>query len=61
MYAPDRDQGLRWMQRAIGLATLCPPAAGAYSVGAVIVVADHFREADSHENRSVSNPLLRSC
>lgn len=37
MYAPDRDQDLRWMQRAIDLAALCPPAAGAYSVGAVIV------------------------
>ncbi|MFD4341773.1 deaminase [Streptomyces anulatus] len=40
MYAPDRAQDLRWMQRAIGLATLCPPAAGAYSVGAVIVGED---------------------
>ncbi|MEU5836385.1 deaminase [Streptomyces diacarni] len=40
MYAPDRDQDLRWMQRAIGLAALCPLAAGAYSVGAVIVGED---------------------
>ncbi|WP_319354441.1 deaminase [Streptomyces sp. ME01-18a] len=37
MYAPDRSQDLRWMQRAIDLALLCPPASGAYSVGAVIV------------------------
>lgn len=57
MHAPDRDQDLRWMQRAIGLATLCPPAAGAYSVGAVIVgedgtelAAGYSREADSHEH-----------
>lgn len=40
MYAPDRDQDLRWIRRAIDLATLCPPATGAYSVGAVIVGAD---------------------
>lgn len=40
MYAPDRDQDLRWIQRAIDLAALCPPAAGAYSVGAVIVGED---------------------
>jgi diaminohydroxyphosphoribosylaminopyrimidine deaminase/5-amino-6-(5-phosphoribosylamino)uracil reductase len=30
----------RWMRRAIDLARLCPPATGAYSVGAVIVDAD---------------------
>ncbi|WP_018636025.1 deaminase [Parafrankia elaeagni] len=29
-----------WMRRAIELARRCPPAAGAYSVGAVIVGAD---------------------
>lgn len=29
----------RWMRRAIDLARLCPPASGAYSVGAVIVDA----------------------
>ncbi|MFF5788574.1 deaminase [Streptomyces sp. NPDC012693] len=53
MYAPDRDEDLRWMQRAIDLAALCPPAAGAYSVGAVIVIEDgtelaagYSREAD---------------
>ncbi|MCL7382186.1 deaminase [Streptomyces sp. 35G-GA-8] len=40
MYAPDRDQDRRWMQRAIDLAALCPPASGAYSVGAVIVGED---------------------
>ncbi|MZF88249.1 deaminase [Streptomyces sp. SID5643] len=40
MYAPDRDQDLRWIQRAIDLAALCPPATGAFSVGAVIVGAD---------------------
>lgn len=33
MYAPDRAQALRWMQRVIILAALCPPATGAYSVG----------------------------
>ncbi|MFD4528391.1 deaminase [Streptomyces sp. NPDC058470] len=40
MYAPGRDQDLRWTQRAIDLAALCPPAVGAYSVGAVIVGKD---------------------
>ncbi|MEU6285048.1 deaminase [Streptomyces sp. NPDC047028] len=57
MYAPDRDQDLRWMQRAIDLAALCPPAAGAYSVGAVIVgedgselAAGYSREADPHDH-----------
>lgn len=57
MYAPDRDQDLRWMQRAIELAALCPPAVGAYSVGAVIVgangnelAAGYSREVDSHEH-----------
>jgi diaminohydroxyphosphoribosylaminopyrimidine deaminase/5-amino-6-(5-phosphoribosylamino)uracil reductase len=34
------EQDLRWMQRAIDLSTQCPPAEGAYSVGAVIVGAD---------------------
>ncbi|AXU16819.1 deaminase [Streptomyces clavuligerus] len=53
MYEPGRDQDLRWMQHAIGLAALCPPAAGAYSVGAVIVgeggaelATGYSREAD---------------
>ncbi|MGW5003133.1 deaminase [Streptomyces hydrogenans] len=57
MYAPDRDEDLRWMRRAIGLAALCPPAAGAYSVGAVIVAEDgtelaagYSREADPREH-----------
>ncbi|MFH9959026.1 deaminase [Streptomyces roseolus] len=57
MHAPDREQDLRWMQRAIGLAALCPPAAGAYSVGAVIVAEDgtelavgYSREADPREH-----------
>ncbi|OAA25854.1 diaminohydroxyphosphoribosylaminopyrimidine deaminase [Frankia sp. EI5c] len=30
----------RWMRRAVDLAHRCPPATGAYSVGAVIVGAD---------------------
>ncbi|MCX4971031.1 deaminase [Streptomyces sp. NBC_00654] len=45
------------MRRAIGLAALCPPAAGAYSVGAVIVAEDgtelasgFSREADPREH-----------
>ncbi|MFB7483003.1 deaminase [Streptomyces anulatus] len=57
MYAHDRDQDLHWMRRAISLAALCPPAAGAYSVGAVIVGGDgselasgYSREADPHEH-----------
>ncbi|WP_032769722.1 deaminase [Streptomyces sp. CNS654] len=40
MHAPDRAQDLSWMRRAINLAALCPPAAGAYSVGAIIVGED---------------------
>ncbi|MFJ2847015.1 dCMP deaminase [Streptomyces griseofuscus] len=31
---------MRWMQRATDFAALCPPAAGAYSVGAIIVGED---------------------
>jgi len=44
-----------WMQRAIQLSRLCPPAEKAYSVGAVIVAADgteiasgYSRETDPH-------------
>lgn len=44
-----------WMQRAIELSRLCPPAEKAYSVGAVIVAADgseiafgYSRETDAH-------------
>ncbi|MGW2426620.1 hypothetical protein ACWC0C_47035 [Streptomyces sp. NPDC001709] len=40
MYTPDRDQDLRWMQRAIDLAALCPPTSGAFLVGAIIVGED---------------------
>lgn len=45
----------RWMKRAIDLSYLCPPASGAYSVGAVIVDSrggelafGYSRETDSH-------------
>ncbi|MFD5208572.1 dCMP deaminase [Streptomyces anulatus] len=48
MYAPDRNQDLRWMQRAIDLAALCPPAVGAYSVGAVIVGEDGIELASGY-------------
>lgn len=37
---PDPLDDHGWMMRAIDLARLCPPAQGAYSVGAVIVDAD---------------------
>ncbi|MGW1769786.1 deaminase [Streptomyces sp. NPDC002073] len=44
-----------WMQRAIDLSRKCPPAEGAFSVGAVIVGADgeeishgYSRETDAH-------------
>ncbi|WP_331720688.1 deaminase (plasmid) [Streptomyces sp. NBC_01178] len=57
MYAPDRWQDMHWMRRAIRLAEMCPPAAGAYSVGALIIDADgveiaagYSREADPHEH-----------
>ncbi|MER5501283.1 deaminase [Streptomyces sp. NPDC002561] len=55
--AITQDEDVRWMRRAIGLAALCPPAAGAYSVGAVIVAEDgtelaagYSREADPREH-----------
>lgn len=45
----------RWMMLAVSLARACPPSAGAYSVGAVIVAADgaelsrgYSRENDPH-------------
>jgi diaminohydroxyphosphoribosylaminopyrimidine deaminase/5-amino-6-(5-phosphoribosylamino)uracil reductase len=51
----QHEQDLHWMRRAIELSTQCPPAEGAYSVGAVIVGADgeqlsdgFSRETDSH-------------
>ncbi|MBM7167473.1 dCMP deaminase [Streptomyces sp. G44] len=51
--AHERD--LYWMRRAIDLSKLCPPAEGAYSVGAVIVGDDgtelsygYSRETDAH-------------
>ncbi|WP_381805482.1 deaminase [Streptomyces niveus] len=40
MYEPDHEQDLRWMQRAVDLAVLCPSVTGAFSVGAVIVGGD---------------------
>lgn len=50
-----RSTDERWMRRAIELAGRCPPVAGAYSVGAVIVDRDgreiafgYSRESDSH-------------
>ncbi|MEU3434208.1 deaminase [Streptomyces sp. NPDC006863] len=48
MYTPGRAQDLRWMQRAINLAALCPPARGAYSVGAVIVGEDGTKLASGY-------------
>lgn len=55
MYEPGHEQDVRWMRRAIALSELCPPATGAYSVGAVIVGADgtelssgYSRETDAH-------------
>ncbi|MFE6630293.1 deaminase [Streptomyces rochei] len=57
MYAPDRWQDMQWMRRAISLAAMCPPAAGAYSVGALIVdedgneiAAGYSRESDPREH-----------
>ncbi|WP_329176620.1 MULTISPECIES: deaminase [unclassified Streptomyces] len=38
----------RWLARAIDLAALCPPAAGAFSVGAVIVGADGAEISNGH-------------
>lgn len=44
-----------WMERAIELSRKCPPAEGAFSVGAIIVGADgrelahgYSRETDAH-------------
>jgi diaminohydroxyphosphoribosylaminopyrimidine deaminase/5-amino-6-(5-phosphoribosylamino)uracil reductase len=49
------DDDRKWMELAIGLAHQCPPAEGAYSVGAVIVDSDgnelargYSRENDPH-------------
>nr|WP_322942111.1 deaminase [Actinacidiphila yeochonensis] len=36
----QHERDLRWMRRAIELSRRCPPAEGAYSVGAVVVGAD---------------------
>lgn len=54
MSFPSPDVDRRWMLLAIELAGRCPPAEGAYSVGAVIVDADgtelargHSRDTDS--------------
>ncbi len=58
MYAPDRDQDLRWMQRAIGLAAFCPPSAGAYSVG--VVVVGELPELAAAAS-SANNHLFRGC
>jgi len=53
--AEPSDVDLRWLRRAIALAGSCPPAAGAFSVGACIVDADgvelaagYSRESDGH-------------
>lgn len=51
MYTPDHEQDLRWMRRAIDLAALCPPAKGAYSVGAVIVAEDGTELATGYSRR----------
>lgn len=42
----QHEQDLHWMQRAIDLSKRCPPAEGAYSVGAVIVGADGVQMSD---------------
>ncbi|WP_372412002.1 deaminase [Streptomyces luteireticuli] len=52
MPAPNRDQDLFWMRRAIELAARCPPAAGAYSVGAVIVGGDGTELATSYSRET---------
>jgi diaminohydroxyphosphoribosylaminopyrimidine deaminase / 5-amino-6-(5-phosphoribosylamino)uracil reductase len=51
----NHNQDLHWMHEAVRLSQLCPPATGAFSVGAVLVGADgneltrgHSRETDSH-------------
>ncbi|MFD5898612.1 deaminase [Streptomyces sp. NPDC060366] len=54
MYTPDRAQDLRWMQRAIDLSALCPPAVGAYSVGAIIVGEDGTELASGHSRATGS-------
>ncbi|RSS80715.1 dCMP deaminase [Streptomyces sp. WAC06614] len=50
---PAEDRA--WMERAIDLSRKCPPAEGAFSVGAIIVSADgqelasgYSRETDAH-------------
>ncbi|MEU4727130.1 dCMP deaminase [Streptomyces sp. NPDC023588] len=50
-----RADDVTWMERAIELSRKCPPAEGAFSVGAIIVGADgeelahgYSRETDAH-------------
>jgi diaminohydroxyphosphoribosylaminopyrimidine deaminase/5-amino-6-(5-phosphoribosylamino)uracil reductase len=42
----QHEQDLHWTRRAIELSKRCPPAEGAYSVGAVIVGADGVQLSD---------------
>lgn len=41
-----------WMRQAIDLSKLCPPAASAYSVGAIIVGSDGETDAHVHAEES---------
>lgn len=65
-----------WMERAIELSRKCPPAEGAFSVGAIIVSADgeelatgYSRETDAHVHAEESalaklpadDPRLAGC
>ncbi len=52
---PPRQEDLRWMERAIALASRCPPSPRAFSVGAIIVDREgneiahgYSRESDPH-------------
>lgn len=48
----SRAEDEYWMRKAIELAYLCPPAEGAYSVGAVIVDADGQEIANGHSRET---------
>ncbi len=50
----------RWMTRAIELAHRCPPATGAYSVGAVIVDENNEEIAFGFSVRSTTRCTLRN-
>jgi diaminohydroxyphosphoribosylaminopyrimidine deaminase / 5-amino-6-(5-phosphoribosylamino)uracil reductase len=48
----QEEQDRHWMRRAIELAHMCPPAEGAYSVGAIIVDAQGVEIANGYSRET---------